>query len=80
MRSLPNKFLIKIATVEEYCDISNMTRNQVISKLQTFETSHLKKKKKSIVFQVGMMNSESDANDVDDVGNVLRMFKNPWLC
>lgn len=44
-----------------------MTRNQVISKLETFETNQLKKKKaKSIAFQVEMLNSKSDIDDAND--------------
>lgn len=33
LRSLPNKFLIKIVAIEKYSDISTIARNQVIIKL-----------------------------------------------
>lgn len=42
-----------------------MTGNQVISKLQTYKSSHLKKKEeKNIAFQAEIQNSEND--DVED--------------
>lgn len=66
LRSLPNKFLIKIVAIEKYSDISTIARNQVIIKLQTFETSLLKKKKgKKYCFQANMLNLESGADDAD---------------
>ena len=44
--------LVKVVAIEEYYDISRMTGNQVISKLQTYKSSHLKKKEeKNIAFQ-----------------------------
>lgn len=33
LRSLPNRFLIKVVAIEEYCGISTMTKNQVTTKL-----------------------------------------------
>ena len=55
-----------------------MTRNQVISKLQIFETNHLKKKKeRGIDFQAEMPNSESDAdNEAKDVQKSLALITN----
>lgn len=50
LRSLLDRFLIKIATIEKYYDISTMTKIQVISKLQTFEMNHLKKNKEKVLF------------------------------
>ena len=50
LRSLLDRFLIKIATIEKYYDISTMTKIQVISKLQTFEMNHLKNNKEKVLF------------------------------
>lgn len=66
LRSLLDRFLIKVAFIEEYCGISTMTRNQVINKLQTYETNNLKKKKqKRIAFQAEMPSSENDDDDAE---------------
>lgn len=53
-----------------------MTRNQVISKLETFETNQLKKKKAtSIAFKVEMLNSKSDIDDANDTHDGIRDVK-----
>lgn len=49
-------------------------RNQVINKLETFKTNHLKKKKdKSIAFQAEIPNSKIDDDiDADDAENEVK--------
>lgn len=61
LRSLPKKFDMKVATIEESQDICNMKVDELVGSLQTFElaiSDRSEKKKKSITFVSNTNNEE----------------------
>ncbi|MCH98734.1 gag-pol polyprotein [Trifolium medium] len=67
LRSLPKKFDIKVTSIEEAQDISNMKVDELVGSLQTFELTineRSEKKTKSIVF-VSNADDEELENDMD---------------
>lgn len=67
LRSLPKKFEVKVTTIEEAQDISNMRVDELVGSLQTFEfgiSDKSENKNKSISF-VSNIEDEEDQCDLD---------------
>ncbi|XP_020418040.1 uncharacterized protein LOC18778847 [Prunus persica] len=59
LRSLPQRFQLKVTAIEEIRDLNTMKVSELIGSLQTYEMKHLApKKKKSVAFNV--VNKEED--------------------
>ena len=61
LRSLPKRFDIKVMAIEEACDISTMTVDELISSLKTYESAinERSEKKKSIAFSSSIDSSDN---------------------
>lgn len=68
-----------MVSIEEYIDISTLTRSSVIGRFQTFVINFLKdKKEKNIAFYAEVPVQESDSkeaiDDMDDIGKSLELL------
>ena len=67
LRSLPKRFAMKVTTIEESQDISNMRVDELIGSLQTFEMGLNDGSEKKIKSMTFMSNTEDENNqDVDE--------------
>ena len=67
LRSLPDRFAIKVAAIEEANDVNTMRLDELIRSLQTFELNlKQNKKKKSIAFRAEEQESDDEGNSNDD--------------
>ena len=69
LRSLPKRFDMKVTSIEEAQDISNMQVDELIGSLQNFELvvdNRTEKKGKGIAFAKNTTNEEAHGDIVDD--------------
>src|SRR4051812_1270490 len=69
LRSLPKRFDMKVTTIEEAQDISNMKLDELIGSLQTFELSiceSVEKKNNSIAFVSNTKDNSRKSNGESD--------------
>ena len=72
LRSLHERFRAKVVTIEERPEVDEMSFEELVGKLQTFELNHLSKKtpskpSKGIAFTTSQeepQNSDSNSNDL----------------
>lgn len=79
IRSLPKKFDMKVITIEEAKDLSNIKVDELIDSLQTFEMAindRSEKKNKSIDFVSNTGEDEDQGEEIllDDIVHVERKF------
>lgn len=74
LRSLPEKFVPKINTIEESKDLNSLIENELLGSLQTFESEVLDKysrpKEKSLAFEAQMIKPNDEREGDDETGSI----------
>lgn len=74
LRSLPQRFRMKVTAIQEHAGLENKTVAQLMGNLQTYKMEILSdhnKKEKNIAFSVGEQNPESDPDESNDDSVIL---------
>jgi RNA-binding protein YhbY len=75
LRSLPERFRIKVTTIKENKDLDNMKIEELVGSLQTYEFSlRLFEKVKSIAFKDAKEKANKSSDEESDDGDGLGMF------